>query len=259
MPVHDRPRVQRRRLRVSRHRPGRGLPAVRLPAGARARARRLGEERWRRRHHRDSGCDGSRRAHGPALARRRTGVGARRSRRCPCLRCRSVARRLRDPGERRRPHGDGDRTRRRRVRAVPRGTFHADRPALSLRVRQLHALRAALHDHPRAALRPHADEHGGLRAVPALSRRIPGAGRPPLSCRAERLSRLRTRADAVGRRRRAGSGHRSHRRHARAPRTRRDRRHQGIGRLPPRLRRAQRRCGGAPARAQVARGKSRSR
>ena len=107
------------------------------------------------------------------------------------------------------------------------------------------------------ALRPRDDEHGGVRAVPALPRRIHVARATAAS------TPSRTRA------RRAGRGSRCSTRAARPMRdgdpiaatlarlrARRDRRDQGAGRLPSRLRRAQRRRGRAPARAQGARGKA---
>ena len=56
--------------------------------------------------------------------------------------------------------------------------------------------------------------------------------------------------------RRRGRRHRPRRRRAAAHPARRDRRHQGPGRLPPRLRRPQRRRGGRAARAQGARGEA---
>ena len=54
----------------------------------------------------------------------------------------------------------------------------------------------------RVAVRPRDDQHGGVRAMPALSCRVPLAARPPLPRRTERVSGLRT-AARVARRRRA--------------------------------------------------------
>ncbi len=93
--------------------------------------------------------------------------------------CRPTRRapRIRDPRERRRPRGDGDRARQRGVRRLPRRAVRARRSPVPLRVHQLHELRTAVHDHARAPVRPRADQHGGIRALPRLRSRV--RDRPP--------------------------------------------------------------------------------
>ena len=180
----------------------------------RARARRLGAQRRRRRDHR------GRRATPRALdalvappARRGAAARARRRGRAPGPAARAARRRRaasRSSRARGGARGDGDRR--------PTAPICADclaellrpgRPPLPLRVHQLHALRAALHDHARAALRPRDDQHGGVRAVPGV--RAPSTASPrdrrfhaePNACPAcgPRLA-LRRRATAPRRRRR---------------------------------------------------------
>ena len=185
--------VVRRRLAGARHRAGRGLPAVRLPARARAGARRLGAQRRRGRHDRGAGrrrraSTGSR---GACATRRRAlarvdRVDARTSA-CPSTRSAGFAILASGGG--------------RAATAIgPDSAICADclaralrpgRPPLPLRVHQLHALRPALHDHAAAALRPRDDQHGGVRAMPGVPRRVRVAARPPLPRRAERLPGLR--------------------------------------------------------------------
>ena len=106
------------------------------------------------------------RAPGPAAARRRAGAARVRDRRERAGRAR---RRRSAP------------TRRPAPTASPSSSTR--RPALSLRVHQLHALRAALHDHPRAALRPRADQRWRASrcappARPSTARRPTGASTP---------------------------------------------------------------------------------
>ena len=76
----------------------------------------------------------------------------------------------------------------RRVRARDR---RPARPALPLRVHELHALRPALHDRARRPLRPRGDDDGAVRDVPGLPPRVRGPGRSPLPRAAERLPRVR--------------------------------------------------------------------
>ena len=84
------------------------------------------------------------------------------------------------------------------------------RPPLPLPVRQLHELRAALHDRARRPLRPAADDDGRLRDVPALPRRStttrPTAASTPSPTRARSAGR---RCGCAGRRlRRRGAARR---------------------------------------------------
>ncbi len=135
--------------------------------------------------------------------------------------------------------------------------FDPGGPALPLPVHQLHALRPALHHHARRSLRPPAHHDGALRHVPGVRARVratrptaastpsptpaPSAGRGSRSW-ARRASRSR-RGDVIAARPRED------------PR-RQGRRREGPGRLPPRLRRAQRARGGAAARRQAPRGEA---
>ncbi len=80
-----------------------------------------------------------------------------------------------------------------------RELFDPRRPPLPLPVRQLHAVRAALHDRARRALRPAEHDDGRLPALRRLPPRVRGPGRPPLPRRADRLPGLRTAALAAAR------------------------------------------------------------
>ena len=72
-------------------------------------------------------------------------------------------------------------------------------PPLPLPVHQLHQLRAALHDHRGAAVRPAEHDDGRIRDVRRVPARVSGPERPPLPRAAERLPGLRPAARAVGR------------------------------------------------------------
>ena len=159
-------------------------------------------------------------------------------------------RRLCHPRQRRRPRVHRDRPRQRRLRRLPRRAVRSGRPPVSIRLHQLHQLRAALHDHPRPPVRPRAHQHGGLRAVPRLPCRIPRPGPPALPCGTQRLPRLRPAARPARCRGARGARRRSGGRGGAGSRPRRNRGGQGPGRLPPRLRRARRGCRRAAARAQ---------
>ena len=145
------------------------------------------------------------------------------------------------------------------VRRLPRRAVRPGRPPLPLPVRQLHELRAALHDRARRPLRPAADDDGRLRDVPRCRAEYEDPARPPLPRAAQRVPGLRPAAAAD---RRAGA--RCCRRRARcvaaAARAARgrDRRGQGARRLPPRLPRRRRAAVAALRRASTARtGRSR--
>lgn len=100
------------------------------------------------------------------------------------------------------------RPRQRGLSRLPGRHVRPGQPALALRLHQLHELRPALHDHARPALRPCHDEHGFLRHVPGLRRRIRQPAGPPLSRRTQRLPGLRSDAEPARRRRCGGGGHR---------------------------------------------------
>ena len=86
-----------------------------------------------------------------------------------------------------------------RPRHVPRVPARGARsvgPAPLPCLHQLHALRAALHDRPRRAVRPAGDHDGRLPDVPGLPARVRRPARPALPRPADRLSRLRPAACA---------------------------------------------------------------
>ena len=176
-----------------RCRPGRRLPPVRLRPRAAARPRRLRAERRRRRRDRGRGRAGrARRVRRRAAERRRRRSPA--SRRSPRSRSRRPAERgFSIAASRRRRQQRADPARRRHVRRLPPRAVRPGRPPLPLPVRQLHPVRASLHDRPRRPLRPAEHDDGRLRALRRLPPRVRGSGRPPLPRRAELLSRLRAR------------------------------------------------------------------
>ena len=142
----------RRAAGVARARPGpgRGLPALRPPPGARARARRLGPQR---RRGRDIEVEGAApaldefvrapRGRGAAAGARRRGEVGAAAARCARRAGFAIVETRGRPGRRRRSAPT------RRLRRLPRRAVRPRRPALPLPVHQLHPLRAALHDHPR--------------------------------------------------------------------------------------------------------------
>ena len=101
-------------------------------------------------------------------------------------------RRLRDPRE---PGGRRARrarlARHRHLRRLPGRAVRPGGPPLPLPVRQLHQLRAALHDRHRRPLRPAADHDGRLRDVPGLPGRVRRPRRPPLPRPAQRVPGVR--------------------------------------------------------------------
>ena len=136
--------------RGARHRAGRRLPAVRLPARARARARRLGAQRRRRRHDRGAGRRRAHRADGAPRSRATRRAARASTRRASRMRGPARRARLRDPRR-----AAAATPRRRSVptaRSAPTASPSCSirRSPLSLRVHQLHELRTALHDHARA-------------------------------------------------------------------------------------------------------------
>ena len=166
---------------------------------------------------------------------------------------------LRDRRERRRrgrgpalPAGHRD------LRRVPRGARRSCRPALPVPVHELHELRAAGHDHRRAALRPRPDHDARVPAVRRLRGRVRGPGEPPLPRRARGLPGLRAPAGVPPDRRpgpdRARRG--GPRGRGRGPAGRNGRRGQGPGRLPPRLRRHGRDGRRPPARPEASLGEA---
>ena len=144
--------------------------------------------------------------------------------------------------------------RHRDLRGLPRRAVRPLRPPLPLPVRQLHELRAALHDRARRPLRPAADHDGRLRDVHALRRRSTrtrptGASTPSP-----------TRARSAGRPLRLlpgdDYGDEALRGAVAALRDGADRRGQGHRRLPPRVPRGARAGGRGAARAQAPRGQA---
>ena len=130
------------------------------------------------------------------------------------------------------------------MRRLSSGALRSGRPPLPLPVRQLHAVRAPLHDRADGSLRPPQHDHGRIRDVPRLPPRVRGSGRPALPRGADRVSRLRAPALAAA----GGSGLAA----ARGS----DRRRQGPGRLPPGLRRGERGRRGEAASPQTSRGET---
>ena len=239
--------------------PGRGrraggrVPAVRAPARRRAGARRLRAQRRARRAGRGGGRAGARRAlprppaRGAAAAGRgRAGAG----RGHPRARQRGLPHRRERAG--RAPVGARV-GRRGDLRGLPGRAVRPRRPPPPLPVRELHQLRAALHDRARRALRPAADDDGRVHHVPGVPRGVRRPRRPALPRAAQRVPRVRPGADPArrrrGRRRPAG-------RDRRGAAGRADRRRQGPRRPPPGLPRRRRGRGRAAARAQAPRGQA---
>ena len=71
------------------------------------------------------------------------------------------------------------------------------RPAPRLPLHQLHQLRAAVHDHRGAALRPRAHDHAPLPPLSRVPARVRGPGRPALPRRAQRVPGLRAAGTAA--------------------------------------------------------------
>ena len=162
-------------------RPGSRLPSVRVHPGDRAGPGRAGRQRPRRGVRRGRGPGrGGQRIPPPAGTGRapagqdRAGhhedhppqaVGVLRHRR-------QRARDARGPG-RVRAAPDPGIGGHRDVRRLPARACRSGRPAIRLPVHQLHQLRAAVHHRPGCALRPAADDHGGVRDVRTVRGRIP--------------------------------------------------------------------------------------
>ena len=107
-------------------------------------------------------------------------------------------RRLRHPRQRRRPRGHRDRARQRRLRRLPRANCSI-RPTAGIATRSSTARTAARATRSPARL-PYdraTHQHGGVRAVPGVPRRIPRAARSPLPRGAQRLPGLRPAARAA--------------------------------------------------------------
>jgi hydrogenase maturation protein HypF len=96
-------------------------------------------------------------------------------------------------------------------------------------LRELHELRAALHDHRARALRPAEHEHGRFAMCPACSAEYAVPSNRRFHAEPERVSGVRAAARAARRRRPAARRRRSDRRDARARARRRDRRVKGSG------------------------------
>ena len=144
------------------------------------------------------------------------------------------------------PGRGADPARRRHLRRLPARALRPGRPPLPLPVRQLHAVRAALHDRPlRSRTTAPNTTMAGFPLCADVPARVRGPGRPPLPRRADRLPRLRAAAVACRSRRRSRCSARGA-----------DPRGQGPRRLPPRLRRRERGGGRAAARAQAPRGEA---
>jgi hypothetical protein len=136
-----------------------------------------------------------------------------------------------------------------------RELFRSRRPPPSLPLRQLHELRAAVHDRTRRAVRPAADDDGRLQHVPGLPGRVRRPRRPPLPRPAKRLRGVRppaATARSCGRR----AGWRPAGRDGRCAARRADRRGQGDRRLPLGVRGRRRGGGGGAASSQAARGQA---
>ena len=233
--------------RGPRRGPGRGVPAVRLAPGRAPRHPRARAQRERRGRDPRGGLGRALDAfatalatEAPPLARVDDGaLGADRPRGPGRVRGGRLGRR------RRRAAGL---PRRRDVRRLPRGALRSRRPPLPLPVHQLHRLRAAVHDHRVAPVRPRAHVDARVPDVRGLPARVRGS-RPtgastPSPWRAPRAGRG-CRSSTPRRRRR------SDRDRGGVPARRRDRGDQGPRRVPPRVRRHRRGRGRPAARAQA--------
>ena len=152
-----------------------------------------------------------------ALPRRGCRPRRRRWRASSAVACDAAAadRRARLPRSSRAPHGgEPDALGRRRrgdLRRLPGRALRPRRPPLPLPVRQLHQLRAALHDRARRPLRPAADDDGRLRDVPGAARPStttrPTAASTPSPTPARSAGRARARCGGrLDRRRRRCAG-----------------------------------------------------
>jgi hypothetical protein len=196
-----------------------------------------------------------------ARARRRTAARAHRIARGGRDGCRDSDGRIHDRSERGGTREHAGRTRRRRVRGVSGRNARPVPPALSLPVRQLHALRAAPLDRDAIAVRSREYVDGRLRSLRRVRGRICGPGGSSLPRAADRLSPLRTACET-----RTDGRQGRHVRHAFDARRRgcgakpapkrRDRRDQGNRRVPPRVRCDESEGGRNPARAQGPRGQT---
>ena len=182
--------------RSARHRAGCRIPTVRLSAGTGSGARRLGSQRCRGRDYRGRGRRGTHR-----MSRARPARPGAALARVDSVALRECAPERNGSGFAILESGGG-----RAATAIgPDSAICGDclremldprRSALPVRVHQLHELRSALHDHAAPAVRSCDDQHGSLRAVRSVSRRIPLAPRSPLSRRAECVPRVRPAACA---------------------------------------------------------------
>ena len=203
----EHPRLpHRRRLRSAptdrgaRHRAGRGLPAVRLPARAGARSRGLGEQRRGGRHHRGRGRRGAHRADA------RTACGPTRRRRARIDR---IAQSECAPTRRARGFAILESGGGRATTAIGPDSAVCDDCLAELfdpgDRRYRYAFINCTNCGPRytitrvAAVRPRADQHGGVRASAPHASRVRDALRPPLPRGAQRLSRVRAAAAAARR------------------------------------------------------------
>ena len=162
-------------------------------------ARRIRAERRARRHARGRGPTGTvdsflarLAGEAPPLARRRARRRASRSRR-PASASFAIVESVRGGGR------HAGRARRGDLRRVPRRAARSGRPPLPLSVRQLHELRAAVHDRARRPVRPAADDDGRVPDVLRLPGRVRRSRRPALPRPAERVPRVRA-AGAVAHR-----------------------------------------------------------
>ena len=121
-----------------------------------------------------------------------------------------------------------------------RRTARPGQPPLPARVRQLHQLRPALHDHRLAALRPRRNHDGRLRDVRRMRPRVHRPHRPTVPRPARLLPELRTDAALPRRRRPRDRGRSGAATGTTAAARRRRARGQGHRRIPPGLRRRRR-------------------
>ncbi len=173
-------------------RPGAGswLPANGLAPGARRRSCRRCLQRRRGRADPALGHQCRDRCLLPRADDRVPAAWAHRWHRAPSLRGSGTG----DLQHRREQGRAGAHRRRRRCRDLRtlRGrNRRSQRSPLSLSVHQLHPLRAAAEHRPRHSLRSRQHQHGGVRAVSGLRRRVCRSGRSALPCPAQCLSGLR--------------------------------------------------------------------
>ena len=144
---------------------------------------------------------------------------------------------------------------RRHVRELPGRAVRTERPPVPVPVHQLHRLRAALHHHRGAPLRPRAHEHARVPDVRRLRPRV-STTRPTAGSTRSRSPAPPAAAPGAPRPSGWHAGRRPDRAGGDAPGRRRDRRAEGARWVPPRLRRDRRVGGLCPPGAEASTGQA---